>query len=243
MPFQIIFTPVTMLVCLYIMIMFGVPVMQASTLATYLQPPKEAGGYGFSSLQMAFFTMTSWVGIACAEVCGLLFNDKIPLWVARRRGGEWHPEYRLANTLVPSILLPIGLGVWGAGLEYHLHYMVLALASFLIWFSALLALPVCCNYVVECFVQNPIECTVSINFYRLLFGLISVFITTQWEDAVGVGWVWGMGAFFVVFVDLLMIVIVLKGHVVRQWTTTLNKSIAVTEDGARVTVKPGSQAA
>lgn len=212
--------------------------MQASTLATYLEPPAKAGGYGFSSLQMAFFTMTAWVGIIGAQVYGYMFNDKTPLWLAQRVGrGTWHTEYRLANTLLPSILLPIGLGIYGACLQYHLHFMVLALGSFLIWFGALLALPVCYNYIIECFLHHPVEASVSLNAYRVSFGLMSVFIVTQWESAVGVGWMWGMGAFLIVFVDLIMAVIVFKGHLIRRWTTALSSSIAVTEDGATINTK------
>lgn len=178
--------------------------------------------------------MTAWVGIICAELYGYFFNDKTPLWLARRRGGKWHTEYRLANTILPSIILPIGLGLWGAGLQYHLHFMILALASFLIWFAALLALPVCYNYVVECFLHHPVETSVSLNAYRVTFGLISVFIATQWQDTVGLGWMWGMGAFLIVFVDIIMIVIIFKGHVVREWSAKVNKTIAVSEDGAQV---------
>jgi hypothetical protein len=218
----------------YIFVALGLPIMQASTLATYLQPPVIAGGYGFSSLQLACFTFTAWIGIIAAQVYGYFFNDAVPLWLARRRGGKWHTEYRLANTILPSIILPIALGLWGAGLKYHLQFMVLALSSFLIWFGALLALPVCYNYVVECFLHNPVETSVSLNAYRVTFGLISVFIVTQWQAAVGVGWMWGMGAFFILFVDAIMLGIILKGHVVRKWTAVLSKTIAVTEDGVTI---------
>lgn len=211
--------------------------MQASTLATYLEPPKIDGGYGFSSLQMAFFTMTAWIGMIAAQVYGFFFNDKTPLWVARRSGGTWHTEYRLANTIFPSIILPIGLGIYGACLQYHLHYMVLALGSFLIWFAALLALPVCYNYVVECFLHNPVEASVSLNAYRVSFGLMSVFVVTQWQSAVGVGWMWGMGAFFIIFVDIIMALIIWKGYLLRRWTARLSTSLAVTEDGARISVE------
>ncbi len=236
-PFQITFSPITILVGTFVFVALGLPIMQASTLAIYLQTPPKAGGYGFSPLQLAFFTMTAWVGIIGAQVCGYLFNDKIPLWVARRRGGTWHTEYRLSNTILPCILLPIGLGIYGAGLEYHLHFMVLALASFLIWFGALLALPVCYNYIIECFLHTPVEASVSLNAYRVTFGLISVFIVTQWQSAVGVGWMWGMGAFLVLLVDILMVGVILKGHLARQLTVHVSKGIAVTEDGARISMK------
>lgn len=208
--------------------------MQASTLAIYVSPPVEAGGYGFSPLELAFFTMTAWVGIIGAQVYGYMFNDKIPLLVARRRRGKWHPEYRLANTVLPGILLPIGLAIYGAALHYHLHFMVLALASFLIWFAALLILPICYNYIIECFLLTPVEASVALNSYRIAFGLISVFIVTQWQSAVGVGWMWGMGALFILFVDILMVVVILKGRGVRKLTKYVSKSIASTEDGEKV---------
>ena len=234
MPLQITFAPITLLVGTYVFVALGLPIMQASTLAIYMAPPVEAGGYGFSPLQIAFFTMTAWVGIIGAQVYGYLFNDKTPLWVARRRGGTWHPEYRLANTIVPGLLLPVGLGIYGAGLQYHLHFMVLALASFIIWFTALLILPICYNYIIECFLHTPVEASVALNSYRIAFGLMSVFIVTQWQMAVGVGWMWGMGAFFVLFVDLLMALVIFKGHKVRKLTVHISKSIAITEDGEKV---------
>ena len=170
-----------------------------------------------------------------AQLYGYLFHDRQPLWLARKRGGTWHTEYRLANAILPSIVLPIGLGLYGAGLEYHLHFMVLAVASVLIWFSALLVMPVCYNYVVECFLNHPVETSVSLNAWRVAFGILSVFTVTEWQASVGIGWLWGMGAFFVVFVDLIMVGLIWKGHLVRQLTVRLNKSICATEDGTKIT--------
>src|ERR1700761_1103856 len=134
----------------FIFIAFGFPITQASTLASYLAPPKPpiAGGYGFSPQDIAFFTFSAWIGMLAAQLYGYLFHDRQPLWIARRPSnqGRWRPEFRLVNLILPSVLLPIGLGLYGAGLQYHLHFMVLAVASFLIWFSALLLMPVCYNY-------------------------------------------------------------------------------------------------
>ncbi|KFY42387.1 hypothetical protein V494_02438 [Pseudogymnoascus sp. VKM F-4513 (FW-928)] len=239
-PLQITITPITLLVGTFVFVALGLPIMQASTLAIYLMPPISAGGYGFSALQLAFFTMTAWAGIISAQLYGYLSNDRIPLAVARRVSGIWRPEYRLANTLLPGILLPIGLAVYGVGLQLHLHYMVLALASFLIWFAALLALPVCYNYIIECFVQTPVEASVALNSYRIAFGLMSVFIITQWQSAVGVGWMWGMGALFVLLVDGLMVVVLLWGHEVRKYTNRISEKIAVTEDGQKIIEQPSA---
>ncbi|EMC91236.1 hypothetical protein BAUCODRAFT_319200 [Baudoinia panamericana UAMH 10762] len=148
--------------------------------------------------------------------------------------GIWRPEYRLANTLVPSILLPTGLGIYGAGVQYHLHFMILAFGSFLLWFSSLLALSVCFDYAVECFLKHAVEASGSLNACRLSFGLMSVFILTDWQVSMAVGWMYGLAAFLMLFVDIVMVFIVLDGHVIREWTVKLNPSIANTEDGGEV---------
>jgi hypothetical protein len=72
---------------------------------------------------------------------------------------------------------------------------------------------------------------------------MSVFIVTQWQSAVGVGWMWGMGAFFVLIVDVLMAVVIVKGHSVRTLTVRVSNSIAITEDGERVFSKESSTSA
>ncbi|KAK1808613.1 hypothetical protein LTR12_017022 [Friedmanniomyces endolithicus] len=233
-PLQIIFAPITLLTGTYIFIALGLPILQASTLAQYLAPPPVAGGYGFSPFQIACFTFSAWAGMIAAQIWGYFFNDFIPLWFAKRRGGVWHTEYRLVNTIVPGIVLPIGLSIYVASVQYHLHFMVMALGSFLIWFGALLALPVCYNYIVECFLHHPVEASVSLNAYRVSFGLMSVFIVTNWQMTMGVGWMYGLGAFLIVFVDILMVIVIRKGHVVREWTAMLSTSIVNTEDGNEV---------
>lgn len=45
---------------------------------------------------------------------------------------------------------------------------------------------------------------------------------------------WGMGVFFVLIVDVLMAVAILKGHLVRTLTVHVSTSIAATEDGERL---------
>lgn len=101
-------------------------------------------------------------------------------------------------------------------------------------FSALLCVPVCINYVVECFVGNPVEVSVVMNVYRLALGLSVPFFFEQWIEAVGVGWVFGMAAFFSVFAMLLMFVLGWKGHSLRR--LALLHDILKTEEGEDIVV-------
>lgn len=116
---------------------------------------------------------------------------------------------------LPSIVSPIGLGKFGAGLQYHLYYMILALGTFMVNFSALLCVTVCVNYVIECFVGNPVEVSVVMNVYRLVLGLSLPFFFEHWVEAVGIGWVFGIAAFFSLFAMILVFVLVCKWYTLR----------------------------
>ena len=104
----------------------------------------------------------------------------------------WRPEHRLYPLLVPClVILPAGLGIFGAALQYHLHYMVLAFAVCIINITETALVPVMNNYVCECFVGHAQEVTTVLNFYRLILGLTVTFYISQWTTAVGAGWAFG----------------------------------------------------
>lgn len=161
--------------------------------SVFVLTPVEEGGYGFSPLGYANLTLAQWVGVVIAEAYGLSCNDKIPLWRCRRNGGIWKPEYRLFPLLLPPmILLPTALGIFGAALQYHLHYMVLAFAVCVINITETALVPVMINYMNECFIGHAQEITTAMNFYRTILGLTVPFYVEYWTEAVGDGWTFGM---------------------------------------------------
>ncbi|MCJ1358869.1 MAG: hypothetical protein MMC33_008869 [Icmadophila ericetorum] len=161
-------------------------------------------------------------------------NDRLPLWISRRSGhGVWHPEYRLYNLIFPALIQPIGLGIFGAGLQYHTHYMVLALGAFLNTLGAFIAIPICVIYVIECFTTHAVEASVIMNLYRLVFGLAIPFFIDPWIARVGVGWTFGMSAFFTLFFAFLLALLVWKGESLRQ-LSPIGVTLAVTDEGKRV---------
>jgi hypothetical protein len=101
-------------------------------------------------------------------------------------------------------------------LEYHLHYIVLALGSFLITFAAFCSVPVAVNYMVGCFRDHPTEAACIMGTYRLALGLGVPFFVDAWIAKVGVGWVFGMTALFSLFAFSLVVVLMLFGHTLRQ---------------------------
>lgn len=53
---------------------------------------------------------------------------------------------------------------------------------------------------------------------RLFLGLSINFYINGWIAAVTIGWVYGMMAFFTIFSFFFLIILMWKGHIIRQWT-------------------------
>ena len=163
-----------------------------------------------------------WIGLFAAQIYGNLLSDRLPLWISRRRGGKWIPEYRLFSLCFPGfIILPVGLGIFGATLEYHYHFMVLAFATFLVAFGAFICVPIVTTYIVECFYSHAFEASITLGFYRLVFGLAVPFFVSPWSETVGVGWVFGMAALFSVLMACIVLLLMWKGPLIRSWSFAL----------------------
>jgi hypothetical protein len=138
------------------------------------------------------------------------------------QSGVWKPKNRLHALWIPSIINPIGLGIWGAGLQYHLSWVVLALALALalvfVTFGNLSITPITVNYINECFIGHPAEASIAVNVYRVGFGLSVAFYIKEWVAETGVGWAYGMMAFFEIESFLFILLLMWNGHAIRRLT-------------------------
>lgn len=191
--------PPTIIAGLFILMVFAWGGVVLNNLTVYLQNPVAIGGYGFSPLQNAEFSFVNWVSTILAQLYGFLFNDRLPLWRCKKSGkGVWRPEYRLYPLLfAPLCLSPIGLGLFGAANAEHYHFMALAVAVFFVNLADVICLPIVNAYVVECFVDYAAEVTTILAFYRQILGLCVNFFLPAWTAAMGIRWVFGSMAFFV----------------------------------------------
>jgi len=189
MPFKICLAPVTLLIAGFDTISFGFYIALNALTPIWLQRPVSAGGYGFTVSENASFTFVHWIGVIIGLLYGQFFSDRIPMWLTTRNNGVWKPEYRL-HALWPTSFLctPIGLGLVGITLRYHLHWIVYALGSVLVTIGSLVSIPVTINYICECFRTHAMEATLPVNTLRLLLGLSLNFYINPWVAAVGLGW-------------------------------------------------------
>ena len=160
----------------------------------------------------------------------MFVNDGLPLWVCKRYyKGIWHPELRLYVLGITAVVTPVGLGICGAALKMHYHYMVFALGYFITATAVLMAVPVATNYVAESFTHYGTECTLVMTFYRLAWGVAIPFFASQWIEDVGINWVYGMAAFIVIGSWIFIQLLLWKGAWLRN--LSLIKSMVSSEEG------------
>lgn len=130
--------------------------------------------------------------------------------------------------------MPISLGLYGASLQYHLHYMVLAVACFLGGFGTNATVPITVTYIIESFKGHTTEVAAILGFYRLAFAIVLPLFIPSWIAKVGAGWTLGMCAFFAIFAYMLVVLLQWKGSVIRKWSLA---SVASSDEGLHLNLE------
>ena len=186
-------------------------------------------------------TLVLWVAALAAEGYGALLADRLPLALCARNGGVWKPEYRLHSTWLPLLLCtPLGVGLFGACIHYHWHYMVLALAVFLSNFGNIAAFPALLNYVIEAFTPKLAnEVSAAINLYRSSLSIGITFFLFPWSDKIGTNWAFGMMSFFCLLGYGGVIACMIWGPKIRAMSLVN----AVSEEGMHIVEDQGEKKA
>jgi MFS family permease len=239
---MLIFSPPVMLCGFILILTVSWTVGTNVVLAVFLQTPVKKGGYGFSPVRNAEFTFAQWAAFVTAESFGLAFNDRLPLWICKRCGGVWKPEYRLFPLLIPPLVAqPVGLILFGTALQYHLHYMVLATGLFLICFADFTIIPVINNYVAESFIGHSTETYTVLWSYRLILGLMIPFFITEWVALHGSAWAFGTMAILTGIGIGLTCLVFWKGPAIRRFPlvsfSSTEEGVDLVEDEKRRTVE------
>ncbi|KAL5359680.1 major facilitator superfamily domain-containing protein [Aspergillus floccosus] len=215
-------------------LMFGAAGI-TNVLAVFLQTPVSHGGYGLNAKQNSNFLFSQWVGTLLALVYSALWGDRLPLWLYKRNGGQWIPEYRLISLLLPCLVVfPIGYVVMGVSLARHYNLAILGLAACFLAGATALVMGSLVAYLTETFLRYRSEANVTANLARLALGIAIPFFVFPWEEEVGLEWMFGMiGVFqWVCFVPLL--VLYSKGETIRKWALSSVADPADEEEGEMI---------
>ncbi|KAH1269293.1 hypothetical protein KXW98_001514 [Aspergillus fumigatus] len=167
-------------------VMYGVVlggVVSISTLCPSLLSPPP---YLFTSADLGLFTLSSFIGIIIAFPIAGPLTDYVSQWLRRRNNNIHKPEHRFPALLVPFLLCPPGLIIFGYSFAHQRHYIGPAAGAALSAASLTLVPSVMLSYVVDSYPRTSGEALVLVNASKnvVAFGLAKG--SYSWMALVGV---------------------------------------------------------
>ena len=92
----------------YSFMMCWVAILATTQPILFAAPP-----YNFSSVGVGNINIAPFVGAVIGSIYGGPLNDYYVVYMARRRAGIYDPEFRLHMLLVPLVVCPLGLFLYG----------------------------------------------------------------------------------------------------------------------------------
>ncbi|KFY88795.1 hypothetical protein V498_06655 [Pseudogymnoascus sp. VKM F-4517 (FW-2822)] len=147
--------------------------------------PAYNTAYGFEAWQTGLCFFSAIIGSLVGIYIGGHLTDKMADWFTKRNGGMREPEMRLPSIVVSLITTPLGLVLFGVGIQYKLHWMCPTVGLGLLNFSIVQATNVSLVYTIDCYRPIAGEVTVTSMALKSCFGFLLSFYTNPWIEKVG----------------------------------------------------------
>ncbi|KAL8866092.1 MAG: hypothetical protein Q9198_009046 [Flavoplaca austrocitrina] len=136
--------------------------------------------YNFSPLAVGNINAAYLVAAVVGSAAGGPLSDWIIASITKRRGGYFQPEFRLWCILPPIIIAPVGLMLWGAGLQNRLPSMV-PIVGTAITYGILCAVPATAmTYVVDSYRPLASETMTVLTAFKNAFAFGLSFAVFPW---------------------------------------------------------------
>lgn len=179
-----IFSPVVMMVCVYVAGLYGMLYLLFTTFTFVYRDT-----YGFSSIGAGLSFIAGGVG----NLLGLVFvgflSDRL-IRSAKAKGVQVSPEQRLDLRLtVPTALcLPAGLIIYGWTAQERLHWIVPMIGTSILGFGMIGIFMVAQTYLVDAFTEYAASVTAANAVLRSLLGALLPLGGLNLYNKLGLGW-------------------------------------------------------
>lgn len=176
-----------------------------ATIALVLAAPP----YNFSTNGIGLIFLAPFIGCTIGCVFAGVSADRFAVWMSKRKGGIFEPEYRLWMALVPLVLHPAGCILFGVGASHGVHWVGLAFGLALIVGTFPIGSAIAINYIIDSYREVSGNGLVTMICIRNAMGFGFSYGVTPWISATGVqntyiavGFIgmffWGLSFLFIV---------------------------------------------
>ncbi|CAI7677189.1 hypothetical protein N7533_006749 [Penicillium manginii] len=169
LPFPLLLVPGTLIAsCMYGVVLGGVVVISTIAPSIFSPPP-----YLFTSADLGLFTLSSFIGIVVAWPIAGPLTDMLSRWLRKRNNNVHRPEHRLPALILPFLLNPVGLIIFGYTVSRLQHYVRPAVGAAIASSGLTLVPSVMLSYVVDAYPRTSGEALVLVNASKnvVAFGL------------------------------------------------------------------------
>ncbi|KAH6645112.1 polyamine transporter [Truncatella angustata] len=189
-------------------------VVQLTASQTFIKPP-----YSFSQGEVGLLSLSGFVGACLAFFFGGKLIDLIATRMTRAKGRR-EPEYRLPAILIPALVGPAGILVFGLCVAHKTAWIGAAVGYAMQGFGLTAVGNVVVTYSVDGYQSLAGEALVVVFVIRNTIGMLLALYTYNWQAASGVQNTFGEMVGIQFLVLLLAIPMYFYGKRVRQWTST-----------------------
>lgn len=148
---------------------------------TWYDPP-----YNYSDKAAGLMNVPSVIGAIIGCFFAGPFSDWFCLWCARKRGGLRESEDRLWFFILPGIISPVGMLLFGIGSDRGWRWPVPYLGLAFIGFGWGCTGDLAISYLIDSYPELVLEGLVGVGVINNLLAMIFAFITQNWLDSAGV---------------------------------------------------------
>ncbi|CAG7924617.1 unnamed protein product [Penicillium olsonii] len=169
LPFPLLLIPGVLIASAMYGVILGAVVIISTIAPDLFSPPP----YLFSSAELGLFTFSSFAGIVIAAPIAGPLTDHLSRWLRVRNNGIHKPEHRLPALVLPFLICPVGLIVFGYTVANHQHYVRPAVGAAICAAGLTLVPSVMLSYVVDSYPRTSGEALVLVNASKnvVAFGL------------------------------------------------------------------------
>lgn len=183
-PFRLIGTQIIIqLPALYMMFLYGLMYLVLSTFPTpWTKTYHESigiGGLNYIALALGFT-----VGM---QTCAYLL-DKSYLRLNKKNGGIAKSEFRVLLLISGSVLVPIGLFLYGWSAEFETSWIVPDIGAAIFSAGIIMSIQCCLTYIMDCYTLYAASAIAATVTLRNLAGFAFPLNAPQLYSALGSGW-------------------------------------------------------
>ena len=188
--------------------------------------------YNFSPASVGLLSVPAMIGAALGSLYSALISDPLAVWLSRRNGGIYEPEYRLYAPILSAIASPVGVLVYGLSVAAGAHWAVPCVGIALQAFSSAGLSHGMLTYVIDAYPEVTGDGLVAVTFVRNMISTIVVFASTAWLE-IGFRNCFISIACLAIFFNAWVIPMIIYGKRLRAWTAGRYRRLAERQYNAR----------